>query len=84
MIAAWKALAACGDRELLPLVDAAFDRPGGPAGRELRKRVCPTCPVIGECLEEAMLNGEYGVWGGTSQNWRTMRGSRNPRGGGHG
>src|SRR5205807_148876 len=35
------------------------------------KKICQTCPVIDECLEYAMSNGEkFGCWGGTSERER--------------
>lgn len=32
--------------------------------------MCDTCPVGGECLSEALLNDEQGVWGGTTYSQR--------------
>lgn len=38
---------------------------------EPAKAVCRTCPVIDECLDHALRNGEKrGVWGGTSERQR--------------
>ena len=45
----------------------------GPAmfyGSDHAKVVCIGCPVQRECLEYALDNGEYGVWGGTSERER--------------
>ena len=29
------------------------------------KKVCSSCPVSAECLEESLVNGEmFGIWGG--------------------
>jgi hypothetical protein len=40
-------------------------------GIEMAKSVCRECPIIGECLERALLNREWwGVWGGTSERER--------------
>ncbi len=63
--------AKCADR--LDLVDAAYARPGGPAARQLKQHVCPTCPIIESCFTEGM-QGEDGVWGGTSPRQRTTAG----------
>ncbi len=36
-----------------------------PAEIAAAKRICATCPVIGDCLEGALDRGEgFGVWGG--------------------
>jgi hypothetical protein len=67
---------ACSDR--LDLVDAAFDRPGGPAARELAERVCPTCPIWRECLYAALDSGEHGVWGGANERTRRRHVKRPP------
>lgn len=32
--------------------------------------ICQCCPVIQECLEEALVNSEYGVRGGTTEEER--------------
>jgi hypothetical protein len=67
--------AACKD--VLPLVDRAFDRPGGPAAAVLKERFCQGCDIAAECLLEAARGGrhEFGVWGGTSPHWRTRNGA---------
>jgi WhiB family redox-sensing transcriptional regulator len=31
------------------------------------KAVCAACPVKEQCLEYALTNREYGVWGGTTE-----------------
>ncbi|MGH3478441.1 MAG: WhiB family transcriptional regulator [Nocardioidaceae bacterium] len=66
---------ACADPAHLDLVDAAFARPGGPAGRLMRKLLCGVCPAASECLGEAMVSPESGVWGATSPHWRTRNGA---------
>lgn len=55
---------------MLDLVDAAFKRPGGPAGEQMA-RVCASCPIWRECLTEALENGEHGPWGGTTRKVRS-------------
>jgi WhiB family redox-sensing transcriptional regulator len=37
---------------------------------DMAKKVCPGCPVEKQCLEFALENGEFGVWGGTSERRR--------------
>lgn len=71
----------CAAPEALAVVDAAFERPGGPAGIEMRERVCPGCPVGEQCLAWAMSQWAPGIWGGTSPMQRTQHGapSRAPR-----
>lgn len=65
----------CAEPWALPLVDAAFDRPGGPAAEEMKATVCPGCPIGTACLAWAMDRREEGVWGGASPNLRTRRGA---------
>lgn len=65
----------CADPVHLPIVDAAFDRPGGPAAVEMRERICPGCPVGEQCLEWGMRWREDGIWGGIGPNARTGRGA---------
>lgn len=69
--------ATCADPSLLPIVDEAFHRPGGPAAQML-KRLCRGCEIRGQCLEQAMANPEFGVWGGTSPRARTVAGAPSP------
>lgn len=69
----WQSQAPCGEN--LPLVDAAFDRPGGPAAKELKRDYCSRCPVGKDCLLAAMLSRQFGVWGGTGPNLRTRHGA---------
>lgn len=69
--------AACATPDGLKLVDAAYERSGGPAAKRLAQRYCPYCPVRDACLSAGML-GEWGVWGGTSQHIRTKQGSAKP------
>jgi len=49
------------------------ERAGGPTGEVKRaKRICLTCPVLGDCLDYA-LHAEpqvYGIWGGTTETQR--------------
>lgn len=71
--------AACADPVLLPIVDEAYRRPGGPAGAVMREQVCPGCPAGSLCLSNAMENGEWGIWGGTSPNERTRHGGATPK-----
>lgn len=34
------------------------------------KKYCKSCEVKRECLEYSLLNGEYGIWGGTTERQR--------------
>jgi WhiB family redox-sensing transcriptional regulator len=48
--------------------DALFVRG---AAQQLAKQVCMSCPVIAECLADALDNHtEFGVWGGTTERER--------------
>lgn len=60
-------MAACsGDMGALFYPPVRSERRSVKAARELRaKKVCATCPVRVECLEQALDVGErYGIWGG--------------------
>lgn len=37
---------------------------------EEAKKICVNCPVRRPCLDEALRNREYEVWGGTNENDR--------------
>ena len=65
----------CAQPANLAIVDAAFDRPGGPAGIHMRDHVCPGCPIGEQCLDWAMRWREDGVWGGIGPNGRTRHGA---------
>lgn len=65
-------IALCRDR--LDLVDGSYERPGGPEADTLKRHICPYCPLATDCLTQAMLQREEGVWGGTTPNVRTRHG----------
>jgi hypothetical protein len=69
----------CAQPEHLDLVDAAYAKPGGPAGKLMRERLCVRCPAYSQCLSEAMTRREWGVWGGTTPNVRTRHGGPRPK-----
>lgn len=56
---------------------------GGPAARQIEqaKEICRRCPVVAQCLESALANGEdEGIWGATTPEERRMiRRSRSRR-----
>lgn len=66
--------ATCSDPDHLPLVDAAFEKPGGPEAQEMKRTLCRHCPVQAMCATWAMTHREAGVWGGTAPKWRTQNG----------
>lgn len=66
--------AACSDPQHLPLVDAAFAKPGGPEAQEMKRTLCRECPVREQCLAWAMTHPEVGIWGETSPHQRTRAG----------
>jgi hypothetical protein len=50
---------------------------------EIRKAmaICDRCPIKKECLEDALANKEYGIWGGTTEVMRErMRANSNSLG----
>lgn len=67
--------AACAAPEHLPLVDAAFARPGGPAAQRMKATLCTRCPIGEQCLAWAMTWREDGIWGGTGPKARTQHGA---------
>ncbi len=67
---------ACNTPEGRKLVDAAFERQGGPESHQLRRRWCPGCPVRLECLLLGNANGEHGVWGGLNGHERANAGGK--------
>lgn len=66
--------ATCSEPAFLPLVDAAYDKPGGPEAQQL-KQLCRHCPVNTDCHAWAMTHGEAGIWGGLSPQVRASRGA---------
>lgn len=47
--------------------DIALFYPDTPGTRAVEaKRFCVVCPVREPCLQQALTNGEFGVWGGTT------------------
>lgn len=64
--------AACKD------MDPAMFFPARGMPTEDAKAICQRCPVQGDCLEYALVNGEvFGVWGGMSERQRRrIRGAR--------
>ena len=70
----------CADPAYLPLVDAAIDHPRSDAARFLREQACPACPLAQECLDIAMGEGHWGVWGGTTATARVRAGAPTPKG----
>ena len=68
----WALQGACIDSE----PDALFVRG---AAQQLAKQVCMSCPVIAECLADALDNRtEFGVWGGMTERERRALLKRQP------
>lgn len=70
----WQFDGACQD-----LPTEMFFHPEGERGPRRRNRenaakaVCATCPVIQQCREQALsIQEPYGIWGGLSEDDRTM------------
>jgi WhiB family redox-sensing transcriptional regulator len=42
------------------------------------KKLCQSCPLIEACFRHAYENGEYGVWGGTTEKERKALGGKAP------
>jgi WhiB family redox-sensing transcriptional regulator len=72
----WSSRAACTDRTYL-FFGTPAERPEARAVRELKASlVCAACPVIAPCREWAREHGEYGYWGGESEEARVAAGFR--------
>lgn len=68
----WTPLAAC--RQSAP--DALFVQG---AAQQQAKQICQRCPVIAECLADALDNRtEFGVWGGMTERERRAMLRRHP------
>jgi WhiB family transcriptional regulator, redox-sensing transcriptional regulator len=68
----WALQGACIEAE----PDALFVRG---AAQQLAKQVCMSCPVIAECLADALDNRtEFGVWGGMTERERRALLKRRP------
>lgn len=65
----------CEGPENLALVDAAFERPGGPEAQRMKATLCKGCPIGHACLAWAMTWRESGIWGGTGPKGRTQHGA---------
>ena len=67
----WRAEAACRGRPTaLFFSDDAMDEARA-------KQVCELCPALGPCLEYALRNAPYGIWGGlTADERRQLRQKR--------
>ena len=70
----WQYEGACQD-----LPSEMFFHPEGERGPRRRNRenaakaVCATCPVIQQCRDQALsIQEPYGIWGGLSEDDRTM------------
>lgn len=68
----WAPLAACGTAE----PDALFVQG---AAQQQAKQICLRCPVVAECLADALDNRtEFGVWGGRTERERRAMLRRHP------
>ncbi|GAA3155930.1 WhiB family transcriptional regulator [Rhodococcus sp. (in: high G+C Gram-positive bacteria)] len=65
----WQKYAACGGVEAAVFFSPEGERGNARSRRELQaRRICQTCPVLGQCREYALGAGElYGTWGGMSE-----------------
>lgn len=72
----WAHRAACMGKTTLFFGQPA-ERPEARTVRELKASlVCATCPVLGPCRTWAREHGEYGFWGGESEEARAALGFR--------
>jgi WhiB family redox-sensing transcriptional regulator len=68
----WQLDAACAGLDTSLFYQADNERGSSVRLRERKaKAICARCPVISNCLKEALKNNEpYGVWGGMSADER--------------
>jgi WhiB family transcriptional regulator, redox-sensing transcriptional regulator len=72
----WSKRAACNGKTSL-FFGTPAERPEARMVRELKASlVCATCPVLTPCREWARAHGEYGYWGGESEEARAAAGFR--------
>ncbi len=70
----WARFAACRGRTAL-FFPSFNERPEAKQRREDEARgLCRRCPVLAACREWARANGEYGFWGGESEEQRAAAG----------
>lgn len=75
-VRSWSSRAACIGKTSL-FFGAAAERPEARVVRELKASlVCATCPVVTPCRSWARDHGEYGYWGGESEDTRVSAGYR--------
>ena len=68
----WKAYGACVGRSD---IDFFPDPKRGRWASLPARKICSTCFVRGQCLDEALRFEEVGIWGGTNENERkTIKG----------
>lgn len=70
----WMAAGACGGLTRIFFAPHA-ERPQARVRREAMARsICHECPVLAPCRDYARMNGEYGFWGGESEEDRAGAG----------
>lgn len=57
--------AKCRGENLIPLFFSVWEEE-----IEVAKKICVGCPCRPSCREHAIVNFEYGVWGGTDEDER--------------
>ena len=68
----WQLDAACAGMDTALFYQADNERGASVRNRERKaKAICATCPVIRQCLKDALDSNEpYGVWGGMTADER--------------
>lgn len=73
----WQADAACRNVSVEVMVGARRTDDSYSTPTAMAKRYCQRCPVVVECLDEAMRNPQLlGVWGGLTTSERKDRRNR--------
>jgi WhiB family redox-sensing transcriptional regulator len=68
LVASWRQLAACRGRD----TDAFYVSKDVLHPPDEIREVCESCPVRADCLFEALVHREQGVWGGTTERQRKL------------
>lgn len=67
----WRGDAACRGKDPRIFFEAA--------GEPVARRVCSTCPVSSDCLDEALADARDGFWGGMNDQQRVREAERRAR-----
>lgn len=73
----WEEYGACGQYSYV--ADLWFPEGRWSNDNETAKGICDTCPVQPQCLDYAIDNPQFGIWGGLTESERERIGAASPR-----